>query len=278
MNTITNSRLQAFKENLIINEKSQATVSKYMLALHRLAKFLNGGAITKARLLQFRESLLAAYKAQTVNGFLSAINAYLDFFDLRECRVKFLKVQRRSFLEEEKELTQCEYKRLLTAAETLKKEWLGLLLMTLCSTGIRISELKYITVEAAASGHTEINLKGKCRVIILPKELRRKLLSYAKAKEICRGCVFTTKSGKPMDRSNINHALKTLCGTAKVKPCKVFPHNLRHLFARTFFSIDKNLAHLADVLGHSRIETTRIYVAVSAAEHEKILNHMKLVV
>lgn len=237
-----------------------------------------GKELTKPVLLEYREYLQQKCRSQTVNGALSAINAFLDFKGWQECKVKLLKVQRQAFIDETRELSEAEYKRLLHAAQERGNERLYLLMLTVCGTGIRISELVYITVEAANAGRAEIRMKGKSRTIILQKELRKNLIRYAKEKEITSGHIFRTKSGRPLDRSNICHDMKKLCAAAKVNQRKVFPHNLRHLFARTFYAVERNLAHLADILGHSRIETTRIYVAVSAAAHERILNRMKLVI
>ena len=246
--------------------------------MEKLAEYLEDGEFTRHRLLEYREYLQTKNKAQTVNGALSAINAFLDFCGWQECRVKFLKVQRQAFLQEARELSKKEYERLLNAALAKNKERLYLLMLTAGSTGIRISELAYITAEALKIGRTEICMKGKNRTIILPKELRKKLLKYAGRQGIESGPIFRTKSGRPLDRSNICHDMKKLSEEAKVDASKIFPHNLRHLFARTFYAIEKNLAYLADVLGHSRIETTRIYVAASVSAHEKILDKMKLVI
>lgn len=278
MKNITESEIQAFERNLYLNEKSKATIKKYVQSVRRFAEFLDGRELNKMHLLEYREYLQTINKVQTVNGALSAINAFLDFCGWQECRVKFLKVQHQVFLHESRELSKTEYKRLLNAALAKNNERLYLLMLTVCGTGIRISEFVYITVEAAREGRAEICMKGKNRTIILQKELRSKLVKYARAQGIESGHIFRTKSGRPLDRSNICHDMKKLCDVAKVDSRKIFPHNLRHLFARTFYAIEKNLAHLADVLGHSRIETTRIYVAVSVATHEKILNQMKLVI
>lgn len=277
MRTITKEDIFAFERSLRLDEKAQATVGKYVKTVWNLMEFLGGKPLTKEGVLSYRDHLRASHKAQTVNGALSAINAFLNFLDLREYRVKLLKIQRRAFLDERRELTEAEYKRLLAAAKSRGSKRLYLLMLTLCGTGIRISELSFITVEAARNGRAEISMKGKQRTIILQKELRRKLLAYAKEQSIDSGYIFRTRTGRPLDRSNICHDMKTLCSTAKVDPRKVFPHNLRHLFARSFYAVEKNLAHLADVLGHSRIETTRIYVAVSASTHEKILKQMHLI-
>lgn len=278
MNMIRENDIQAFETYLYLNEKSRATTVKYIRAVRRLTEFLQDEELTKRRLLEFRELLMGQMKAQTVNGVLSALHAFLDFLGLQDCKVKFLKVQRQAFVDESRELSEAEYKRLLLAAEAKGNERLYLLMMTICGTGIRVGELPYITVEAVRSGRAEIRMKGKNRTIILQKELCRKLLQYAKEQSIESGHIFRTRSGNPLDRSNICHDMKKLCAEAKVDASKVFPHNLRHLFARTFYAVEKNLAHLADVLGHSRIETTRIYVAVSAAAHERILNRMGLVI
>ncbi len=278
MRKITESELESFEKYLYLNEKSNSTVKKYLKAVRRLSDFLDGKEITKQQLLQYREYLQTKNKVQSVNGALSAINAFLDFCGWQDCRVKFLKVQHQAFLQESRELSKKEYERLLTAALAKKNERLYLLMLTVGSTGIRISELVYITLEALKNGQAEICMKGKNRTILLQKELRKKLLKYAKEQGIASGHIFRTKSGKPLDRSNICHDMKKLSSEAEVDAGKIFPHNLRHLFARTFYAIEKNLAHLADVLGHSRIETTRIYVAVSAKAHEKILSQMKLVI
>jgi len=278
MRTIDEEKIRAFKEKMYFNEKSEATVSKYMSIIQRLAEFLDGEEVTKSSILRYREKMQETLKAQTVNGALSAINAFLEFCGWQEAQVKLLKVQRQAFLDEERELSDAEYRRLLSAAKEKGNERLYMLMLVVCGTGIRISELKYITVEAAEKGRAEIRMKGKSRIVILQKELRKRLIKYAKKNFIFHGHIFRTKNGKPMDRSNICHEMKKLCTAAGVEPRKVFPHNLRHLFARTFYATTKNLAHLADVLGHSRIETTRIYVAVSAAAHEKILDKMKLII
>ena len=216
-------------------------------------------------------------KAQTVDRTLSSINAFLEFCGWQDCKIKLLKVQRKAFLDETRELSEAEYKQLLAAAQAKGNERLYLVMLTICGTGIRVSELQHITVEAAQTGRAEICMKGKNRTVLLQKELRTRLLKYAKELGINEGHIFRTRSGKPLDRTNICHDMKKLCASARVDSRKVFPHNLRHLFARSFYAIEKNLAHLADILGHSRIETTRIYVAASAAAHERILNKMRLI-
>lgn len=278
MNTITQSTLLSFGQSLYDNEKSEATVAKYVFCVERMIKELSGRELTKEFLLKYRDGLMQKYKPQTVNGNISAINAFLDFCGLTDMRLKLLKVQRQVFLEEERELSKEEYTRLLVVARCRGDERLYLLLVTLGSTGIRISELCYITVEAAESGRAQIRLKGKNRTIILRRELRKQLLAYAAKRGIESGFIFRTRSGRALDRSNICHDMKKLCAQAQVETCKVFPHNLRHLFARVYYGIEKDLAHLADVLGHSQIETTRIYVAASVKTHEKILERMELII
>lgn len=276
MRYITNQDIDAFETMLRLDEKAEATIRKYVKAAAGLWEFLAGKPVTKENIINYRQYLQERQKAQTVNGNLTAVNTFLDFLNMGDCKVKLLKVQRRAFLDETKELTEAEYRRLLAAAEKKGNRRLQLLMMTLCSTGIRISELSYITVETAKRGRADISLKGKYRTIILPKGLCRKLLRYAAEQGIGTGCVFRTRTGRPVDRSNVCHDMKKLCRLAKVDPRKVFPHNLRHLFARCFYAVEKNLVYLADILGHSRLETTKIYIAASASAHEKILQKMNL--
>lgn len=274
---ISSESIQEFEKYLQMEEKSAPTIKKYVKETEYLAEFLNGTEIQKEKIIAYRNFLQKKLRACTVNGKLSAINAYLMFSGNDDCRVRFLKVQHDAFINENRELEEMEYRRLLLAAKNQDNERLYHILLTISGTGIRISELKYITVEAVCSGRTEINLKGKSRTILLPKELREHLGSYIRMQKIVSGPIFITRNGNPVDRSNICHEMKKLCLTAKVRESKVFPHNLRHLFARKYFEIDKNLPHLADILGHSSIETTRIYVATSAREHEKVLEKMKLI-
>lgn len=276
MNTITRASIAQYEQSLYLKEKAPATVQKYGRAVRAFADFLQGKEFTKEQLIRYREYLITIRTAQTVNIALTAINGYADFRGWQGLRVKYLKTQRSHFLQENRMLIKEEYRRLLAAARK-RSNRLYLLLMTLGSTGIRVSELAFITVQAARSGWAKIRLKGKCRTILLPKPLCTQLLLYCKANHSRQGQVFCTHSGKSLDRSNIWHSLKALCREAGVERAKVFPHNLRHLFARTFYAVEKNLAHLADVLGHSSLETTRIYVAVSAEAHRRILNRMQLV-
>lgn len=274
---ISSKSMEEFQKHLKMEEKAPSTIQKYVKEIELFSAFLDNEEIQKEKLIAYRNYLQKKYQARTVNGKLSAINAYLLFSDNNDCRVRFLKVQHHAFIDENRELEEKEYKRILSAAKQQGNERLYYILLTISGTGIRVSELKYITVEAVCSGRSEINLKGKNRTILLSKELRMRLTEYIDEQKIKSGPVFITRNGKPLDRSNICHEMKKLCIAAEVKESKVFPHNLRHLFARKYFEIDKNLPHLADILGHSSIETTRIYVAVSAKEHEKILEKMKLI-
>ncbi|MSC83380.1 integrase [Eubacterium sp. am_0171] len=275
---ISIKKVGEFENNLIMNEKSLATIKKYIKEIRNFLDFLDGGDITKTRVMQYRAALQPEYRAQTINVKLSAVNAFLDFIGRPECRVRFIKVQKKSFVEEEKELREEEYKTLLLSARERGKIRLYHILLTLCSTGIRISELKYITADAVRQGRAEIDMKGKHRVILLPNELKNKLKEYMDQKNIRTGSVFLTRNGKPVDRSNIFHEMKRLSAYAGVKPKKVYPHNLRHLFARSFYAVEKNLSHLADILGHSSIETTRIYIASSYRNFDRILDSMQLII
>ena len=270
------SHLEGFKDSLHRNEKSQATIKKYTREIGQLIDYLNGRKITKDLLIDYREYLQNLNLVQTVNGKLSAINAFLEYMGLQCCKLKLFRVQRAAFVDEKRELTEQEYKRLLDAAKKQDDDRLYHLMLTIAGTGIRISELKFITIDALEKGQAKIYLKGKGRTILLQKSLRTRLMKYVKGQGIREGYVFQTKSGKPLDRSNICHDMKKLCKLAEVEPGKVFPHNCRHLFARTFYAIEKNLAHLADILGHSSIETTRIYVAASAKAYEETLDKMCL--
>lgn len=269
-------RLEAFCLHLAENERAPATIEKYRKETLEFLHFLKGRTPAKSLVLEYRAHLQGQNRPQTVNAKLSAIHAYLCFCGLGDCRVRLMKVQRRAFLEERRELSELEYKRLLQAAQARDQERLYLVMLTLCATGIRVSELQYITREAARRGRAEITLKGKSRTALLPRDLKNRLLNYAAKHGIQSGPIFRTRSGRPLDRSNICHDMKRLCSAARVDPAKVFPHNLRHLFARRFYAVEKNLAHLADILGHSSLETTRIYVAASVRAHERTFEKMRL--
>ena len=275
---INESMIDSFRAELYSNEKSEDTISKYVRAVRIMRGVLVNARLTREWLIEYRAELLKSHRVQTVNGIFTALNTFFDFIGRNELRLKLIRVQNRAFADENRELSENEYRRLLNEAEANGNERLYMILMTLCSTGIRVGELRFITVEAAGKRNAEIYLKGKTRSVLIPKKLCSRLLAYAKTHGVRSGSIFVTRSGKAIDRSNLWHEMKRLCKNAGVDERKVFPHNLRHLFARMFYAVEKNIAHLADVLGHSRIETTRIYLTVSTLTHERILNRMRLIV
>jgi integrase/recombinase XerD len=275
---ITTEQLVSFGQFLQEDERSTATVEKYLRDVRLFAVFLNGSEVTKGSVAQWKSHLLAEeYNPSTVNGKLSALDRFLAFMGWEDCRVKHLRLQRRLFRESSRELTKAEYERLISATDKIGKERLSLLMETICATGIRVSEVRYITVEAAAQGKAEISLKGKIRTILLPGKLCRKLLKYARKNKIASGELFLTRSGRSLSRKQIWAEMKAMCERAGVESGKVFPHNLRHLFARIFYRVCRDVARLADVLGHSSIETTRIYLISTGVEHVKTLEQMRLV-
>lgn len=269
---------KTFKQFLVEEERSIGTIEKYIRDVRAFDEWLDGREVTKLTLLEWKGYLLdEKYKPVTVNAMLASVNAYLKFIGKEDCKVKGLRVQHCTFRSEEKELSAEEFRLLVETAHRLKKERLCLLLETIGGTGIRVSEVKYITVQAAQNGWTEISLKGKIRTIILPRKLCKKLLMYAKKSKIASGEIFLTRSGKSMDRRLIWAEMKRLCIKAGIRASKVFPHNLRHLFARTFYKAHKNVVHLADVLGHSNIETTRFYLISTGTEHAQELEKLGLI-
>ena len=275
---ITSNEIVSFEQFLQEDERSAATVEKYLREVRLFAAFLDGSEVAKACLTKWKSQLLEeGYNPATINGKLSALDRFLSFMGWDDCRVKHLRLQRRLFRESNRELTRAEYTRLITAAESSGKERLSLLMQTMGATGIRVSEVRYMTLEAAEAGKAEISLKGKIRTILIPGKLRRKLLKYARKNKIASGELFLTRSGKSLSRKQIWSEMKAICTDAGVDPGKVFPHNLRHLFAQTFYRVCRDVAKLADVLGHSSIETTRIYLISSGVEHAKTLDLMRLV-
>ena len=276
--TLTAWDLTQFKAFLREQERAEQTIEKYLHNLRALMVFLNGESLTKAALISWKENLQENYAAASVNAMLAAVNSYLSYRGRGELRVKPLRMQRDMFCRVEKELTRDEYVRLVQAAGQRGNERLALLLQTICATGIRVSELQFITLEAARSGRAEVNCKGKRRTVFLPEKLRRMLLRFAKGRGIGSGAVFCTRCGKPLDRSNIWRDMKALCESAGVQPGKVFPHNLRHLFARTYYAVEKDLSRLADLLGHTSISTTRIYTVESGGTHARQIERMGLLV
>ena len=274
---ITNEQLQEFKEYLKNEEKESSTIAKYLHNVQVFVGWLGEKEITKEKLTGYKEYLIEKkYNPKTINGILSAINKFLTFVGQSELKVKYLRIQRQLFRNSNRELTQAEYLKLINKAQELGKERLSLLMQTICATGIRVSELKYITVETVKAGKAEISLKGKIRTILLTGKLCKKLLKYAKHKKITSGEIFITRSGRGLGRKQIWAEMKALCKKSGVSAGKVFPHNLRHLFARAFYRVCKDVAKLADVLGHSSIETTRIYLISTGAEHLQTLNKLQL--
>ena len=267
----------AFREHLVMEEKSAHTVEKYIRDIRAFSAFLNGKAVTKEMVMAYKQRLSEErYAVRSMNSMLASIHSFLDFQGWQDCRVKSLKLQRSVYCAEEKELTKVEYLRLLAAAKGQPR--LRLILETICGTGIRVSELSYFTVESVRGGEISVQCKGKIRTILIPGKLRGLLLSYAKKNGVRSGVIFTTRNGKPLSRSSIWARMKTLCEQAQVKASKVFPHNLRKLFARTFYGIERDIAKLADILGHSSINTTRIYIMTTGTEHRRKIESLGLVV
>ena len=275
---LTDSAVNNFKEHLIDNDKSAYTVEKYIRDVMKFKDFAGDNEIVKETTGEYKNYLIRnGYSVRSINSMLSSVNALFEFLNRNDLKVKTIKMQRSVYCPEDKELTRAEYQRLCAAAKMKKNNRLELIIETVCSTGIRIGELKYITVESAKRGEAVVTLKGKTRYVFIPKELKRKLLRYASEQGIRSGMIFVTRTGKAVNRTNVWRDMKNLCKDAGVKPEKVFPHNLRHLFARTFYNIDKDIAKLADILGHSSIDTTRIYIISTGAEHRRLIEKMKLI-
>ncbi len=275
--TITAKAINEFKEHLVLEERSMTTVEKYIRDVKAFAVYTQGGAVTKETVIAYKKCLQETYAVRSVNSMLASINSLFSFLGWHDLRVKSLKLQQQVFCPEEKELTRAEYTRLCRAAERKHNERLNLILQTICGTGIRVSELQYITVEAVKHGEAVVNCKAKTRSVFIVKELKQKLLRYAAEQNIKSGMIFVTRTGKPISRTNIWREMKALCAEANVNPQKVFPHNLRHLFARVFYGIEKDIAKLADILGHSSINTTRIYIISTGTEHRRRMENMRLI-
>lgn len=273
--TITAVHLTAYREHLQQEEKSAATVEKYLRDAGAFASFSKGKAVTKELTITYKQSLVERnYKVRSVNSMLAGLNSFLSFLGWTDCKVKILRCQKKAYCTQAQELTKAEYMRLLEASR--KQVRLNLILQTICATGIRISELNYFTVEAVHSGEVNVRCKNKTRSVLIPSKLKRLLLHYARQKGIRKGAIFLSRNGNPLDRSNIWAQMKKLCAAAAVNPAKVFPHNLRKLFARTFYAMEKDIAKLADVLGHGSIETTRIYIMTTGTEHRRQMERMGL--
>ena len=269
--------LKDFSHWLSREEKSDATREKYLRDAEAFFLFTGKNEISKEGVLAWKQQLIdLGYAIRSINSMLASVNSLLDFLGLGDCKVKSLKLQQQTYCPEEKELTKGEYLRLLEASRG--KEHLNLVIQTICATGIRVSELRYFTLEAVRTGEISVSCKGKNRRVFLPGKLRKLLLSYAKEKKITTGVIFQNGKGKPLDRSSIWRQMKQLCKAAGVQESKVFPHNLRKLFARTFYGIEKDIAKLADILGHSSINTTRIYIMTTGQEHRRKIERLGLVV
>ena len=275
---VPQEHLSAFARRLAEEERSAGTVEKYLRDAGAFLEWLAGAPVSREAVTGWKAHLVrSGYRPATINSMLAALNTFLRFIGLEDCRVRALRVQRRLFQSEERELSRQEYQRLLDTAHRLGQERLGLLVEAMGATGIRVSEVRYLTVEAARQGKAEISLKGKIRTILLPGKLCRKLLQYAQKQKTASGAIFRTKSGKELGRRQIWAEMKRLCGHAGVDPRKVFPHNLRHLFAMVFYRTSRDIVKLADLLGHSSIETTRIYLVTSGAEHQRTLDRLGLI-
>ena len=276
---LTQRNIEQFYTWLKTEEKSRNTIEKYIRDVTAFMVYLADTAVTKETVIAYKNKLISEnYAVRSINSMLASVNSLLAFLGWTECKVKSIKLQRQIYCPEEKELTKAEYTRLVNTAKQKGNERLNLILQTICGTGIRVSELQFITVEAVKNSEATVTLKGKTRTVFIVKELKQKLLRYAAEQKIESGMIFITRSGKPMSRTNIWREMKNLCKEANVNPNKVFPHNLRHLFARTFYGIEKDIAKLADILGHSSINTTRIYIISTGNEHRQRMESMHLII
>ena len=275
---IDGKAINDFKEKMLQNERAEATIEKYMRDLEKLRRFARDEPVTKTQVIRFKQNLMEKYTVSSVNSILAAVNSFFREMGWYDCIVRSVRVQGEAFRSSDRELTKQEYDRLLDTALKQKKRRLYYVMQTLCSTGIRISELKFITVESLASQRVTVSLKGKTRIVLLPKALCRQLKKYIKERHINSGPIFVTRSGRPLDRSNVYHEMKKLSRKSNVEKTKIFPHNLRHLFACVFYQKIKNLPQLADILGHSNVNTTRIYTKISCEQQVRQIDMLKLVV
>ena len=274
---ITTSLLRKFENYLLEDEKSSNTIEKYMHDLRVFISFVKDSEVDKSLVLAYKAELARHYAPSSANSMIAALNSFFRFVGWQAYCLKQFKIQKKTFCSEDSELSKAEYMALIRTAERKKNERLSLLIQTICGTGIRVSEVRFITIEAVHRGEAFVSCKGKTRKVFIVSALRKKLLKYTKEHGIKSGMIFVTKSGKAMDRSNIWRVMKDLCKEAGVSPKKVFPHNLRHLFARTFYGIEKDIAKLADILGHSNINTSRIYIISTGEEHKRKLENMRLI-
>ena len=275
---ITNSMIEDFENYLRMDEKSENTIKKYLHDIRVFTVFVAAKEISKSVVLEFKASLVENYEITSANSMIAAVNNFLRFMEWNDCCVKQFKLQKKTFVAEDRMLNKSEYIRLVNAAKQLGNTRLSLILQTICGTGIRVSELNYITVETVVKGKAVVSCKNKTRTIFIVKKLQKVLLRYIKKMGIVSGNVFITKSGNPVSRCNVWREMKELCKDANVLPDKVFPHNLRHLFAVTFYNIDKDIAKLSDVLGHSNINTTRLYIITCESVHRRKMETMKLII
>ena len=276
---LSNKTIEQFEKHLRMEEKSQNTVEKYIRDVTAFAEYLGGKAVSKESAIAYKQHLQDnGYAIRSINSVIASLNSLFTFMRLHDCKLKSIKLQRQIYCPEEKELTKAEYARLLRTAKQKGNDRLNLVIQTICGTGIRVSELEFITVEAVGKGEAVVSLKGKTRTVFIVKDLQKKLLRYCREQKITEGSVFVTRTGKPISRTNIWREMKSLCKQADVNPNKVFPHNLKHLFARTFYGIEKDIAKLADILGHSSINTTRIYIITTGTEHRRRMENMQLII
>ena len=276
---LTDKQIAAFAVYLKSEEKSENTVAKYIRDVRAFFAYVGETEITKEMVIAYKNKLISDnYAVRSINSMLASLNGLLSFLGWADLKVKSIKLQRQIYNTKKKELTKEEYLRLVNTAKQKGNDRLNLLIQTICGTGIRVSELQYITVEAVKCGEAVVSLKGKTRSVFIVRELQKKLLRYAAEQKITSGAIFITRNGKPMSRTNIWREMKSLCEQAGVNPQKVFPHNLRHLFARTFYGIEKDIAKLADILGHSSINTTRIYIITTGNEHRQRMENMRLII
>ena len=269
--------LKELESRMRLEEKSEATIEKYMRDIKRFLQFAGDKPIDKELVIEYKKRVGENYAVASANSMIAAVNYYLKYKDKVQCCVKQFRVQRQVFCSENKFLTKSEYIRLVRTAEKKGDSRLALILQTICATGIRVGELEFITVEAVTSGQAVVTCKSKTRTIFIPAKLRRKLLKYSRSCGLTSGAVFITKTGKAINRCNIWRQMKALCRSAEVPEKKVFPHNLRHLFARMFYNLEKDISKLADILGHASLNTTRIYIMETGDEHKRKMERMKLI-
>lgn len=284
MKDMNKKRISEFKEYLISEEKAHSTVRKYVREAERLMEWLekkrgkkHKDTVEKKDLMEYKAFILRSHAPTSVNAALASINSFFEFCGRNELKVKNVRIQRQVFAQHEKEITLEEYRRLLITAQSRGNDRLYYLMQTLCSTGMRVSELKYVTVDSIRKGYAEIDCKSKHRIVFIPDNLCEMLRRYVREKGIEQGPVFITAGGVAMDRSNIWAGMKGLCREAGVEKEKVYPHNLRHLFARTFYGKQKDIVRLADILGHSSVNTTRVYTIESGDEHRRQIQDLGLI-